>query len=204
MTFMNIPTKKQCDLLLAKYNFPDRKRKHVEMVTKAAVFLVGKINEKTKKQKNAIAQNCYHKENSQINERLNIDLVYAGGILHDIDKGITGAGEAHPQKGVEILMAEGYPKVARICETHTINAFLDSKTIPTTWEEKCVALADKMVKNEVIGVEERFRLWREEDLPEKQKEVLQKSYPLVKEMEREVLEIIGMGPEDIKFLISNQ
>lgn len=178
-----IPSRDKCFLLLKKYNFPERKRKHIELVAKVAVFLAGKINEKISKQKNAIAQNCFGKGGAWVN----IDLVYAGGMLHDIDKGVEGAAVAHPQKGVEILRAEGYPEVARICETHTINAFLDPKTRPTTWEEKCVALADKMVKNEVIGVEERYKLWHEEDLPKEQKEILRKSYPLVKDLEREVL-----------------
>jgi len=223
---MNIPSREKCEELLLKYNFPERKRRHVEKVASVAVYFAGKINEKICKQKNAYAQNCLQ------NETVNLDLVYAGGILHDIDKGVEGAGVVHPQKAVEILRAEGYPEVARICETHTINAFLDLKTVPSTWEEKCVALADKMVKNEAIGVTERFRLWREEigeeltkvprvprvsrvprgentdgeqgkqvsnerDNWEEQKNIIEKSYGKVKKLESEILGVIGMEAEDI-------
>lgn len=185
-----IPSRDECFLLLKKYNFPESKRKHIELVAKVAQYLAREIEKKISKQKLGK------------NKIINLDLVYAGGMLHDIDKGIPGAGEVHPKKAVEILFHEGYPEVAKICETHTINAFLDPRTVPSTWEEKCVALADKMVKDEIIGVRERFRLWNEEDLPEAQKEVLKKSYSSVKELEKEVLGIIGLEPEEIREFVS--
>lgn len=233
---MQIPTKEQCELLLAKYNFPERKRRHVEKVTEVATFLGKRLSSCAKASEDKKVKG----------KKLNLDLVHAGGMLHDIDKGVEGAGVVHPVKGVEILRAEGYPEVARICETHTINAFLDPKTVPTTWEEKCVALADKMVKNEVIGVTERFRLWREEveeelrkvapafapsfvkttegkkttagkqvsnvsnvskvglseelENWEKQREIIEKSYVKVKELEKEILGIIRLEEEEIKDL----
>jgi len=177
---MKIPSREECYRLLDKYNFPEKKKKHVELVAKVAVFLGEKIKDK--------------------GDEVNIALVYAGGILHDIDKGLMEEGDIHTDKGVKILEEEGYPEVARICVSHRVDAFLDPKTIPTTWEEKCIALADKMVKDEIIGVTERFRLWNEENLPEEQKEILRKSYPLVKDLEREILGIIGIGWEEIKFL----
>lgn len=175
---MKIPSRDECEKLLLKYNFPQRKRRHVKLVGEVADFLGTRLK--------AQGISC------------DLDLIFAGAMLHDIDKGIEGAGEVHPKKAVEIFNKEGYPEVARICETHTINAFLDSKTRPNSWEEKCVALADKMVKDEIIGVDARFRLWNEEDLPEEQKEVLRKSYPLVKTLEKEIMGIIGMKPEEIR------
>lgn len=55
-----------------------------------------------------------------------------------------------------------------------------------------------MVKDEIIGVDTRFKLWNEEDLPEEQKEVLRKSYPKVLKLEKEILEIIGLKPEELR------
>ena len=178
-----IPTRKECFLILQKYNFPQRKMRHAELVERVALFLVRELK----------------KHGFVINE----ELVRAGALLHDIDKGMWGAGKVHPKKGVEILQKLGYPEVARICETHTIDAFLDPLRRPRTWEEKVVALADKMVKDKIITVDARYKLWREEDLAEEAQEELRKSYPLLKELEKEILGIIGIKPEEIKFLISN-
>jgi len=177
--FIKIPDKNKCFKLLQKYNFPQRKMEHVILVEKVALFLGTKLKDR--------------------GYEVNIILVSSGALLHDIDKGIEGSGEVHSKKGVEVLKKEGYPEIARICETHTINSFLDKNTIPSTWEEKIVALSDKMVKDEIITVDERYKLWMGEDLPKEQKEILHKSYPIVKELEKEIFGIIGIKPEEVKY-----
>lgn len=174
---MRIPDRETCFFLLQKYHFPQRKMKHVELVERVAIYLG-----------NAIRDKGYD---------INLDLITAGALLHDVDKGIPGAGEVHPQKGVEILQKLGYPEVARVCARHSLYTFLDKKTRPATWEEKVVALSDKMVKDKVITVDERYKLWYDENLPEKAQEVLRKSYPLLKELEKEIFGIIGMRPEEV-------
>lgn len=192
---MKIPSREECEKLLKKYNFPARKRKHLRIVTKTAIFLGKKLRDKKIK--------------------VNLDLIYAGAMLHDIDKGIEKAGENHPLIGVQILAREGYREISKICKTHTINSFLNPKTRPISWEEKCVALADKMAKEEVIGLEERFAYWRKEcklKLAKSRKEkniklikdwnkqikIVEKSYFPIRKLEREICDLMGIRPEKIK------
>ncbi|MBI4066465.1 hypothetical protein HY411_02000, partial [Candidatus Gottesmanbacteria bacterium] len=79
---------------------------------------------------------------------------------------------------------------------HPLHAILDPAIAPKTIEEKLLYLADKMVKYEVIGVDGRFRLWNDEHLPVEEQEILDAAYPKVKELEKEVLGMIGMEPEE--------
>lgn len=58
-------------------------------------------------------------------------------------------------------------------------------------------LADKLTKYDIIGVDERFRLWNGEHLPPNEQEVLDKSYPLVKKLEQEVFGLAGIVPGDL-------
>lgn len=168
-----IPTEDQAKTLWDKYALPERKRRHVALVAKAAKYLVA---------------------NLKINEKLLI----AGALLHDIDKNIPKLpGEKHPDAGVRILQEEGMGEVADLVKTHPLHAILDPAIAPKTWEEKLLYLADKMVKDDVIGVDARFRLWNDEHLPEDQQEILDAAYPKVKELEKEVSDLIARDPKRI-------
>lgn len=129
--------------------------------------------------------------------KINVDLLEAAGLLHDIDKGIPKAGRVHPEVGVELLRQEGYEAIADVVAKHSLPAILDEKLCPKTWEEKILFLADKMVKDEVIGVDERFRLWREENIPEQNK-ILDKTYPKVKALEQEIAGLVEKEAEDLE------
>lgn len=182
-----IPSQNRCFELLKKYNFPDEKLRHVRLVSDVAKFLGVKIKKKKPKLK------------------INVSLLVAAGLLHDIDKNITGlSGERHPVIGARILREEGYGEVADVVLKHDIEAFLDPDRKPVAWEEKVLALADKMVKDEIITVDERYRLWREEKIPE-QDAILDATYPYLKNLEKEVFTIIKMRPEEVgeKLLIDN-
>ena len=172
MTIM-IPTEDQVKQLWEKYGLPERKRRHVGIVAKVAKYMATKLN---------------------INEKLLI----AAALLHDIDKNAPKLpGEQHPDAGVRILREEGMGEVADLVKTHPLHAILDPAIAPKTIEEKLLFLADKMVKHEVIGVDARFALWRDEHLPTAEQEVLDAAYPKVKELEKEVLDLIGWEPKRI-------
>ena len=162
-----IPSEEQARALWEKYNLPERKRRHVTLVAKVAKFLAATIH---------------------TNERLLI----AGALLHDIDKSAPKRpGERHPDGAVRILQGEGMGEVAALVKAHPLHAILDPAIAPKTIEEKLLFLADKMVKDEVIGVDARFSLWNEERLP------LDEAYPKVKELEKELLDLIGMDAKRI-------
>ncbi len=162
-----IPTEEQAKKLWDKYRLPENKRVHVALVAQVAVSFASKI------------------------QNVNIPLVRAAGLLHDIDKAAQKLpGEQHPDTAVRILKEEGMEEVAALVKTHPLHAILDPMITPKTWEEKCLYLADKMVKYEILTVDERFDLWRAEDLPENARTILEQAYPKVKLLEREMYAIL--------------
>lgn len=174
-----IPSQNKCFELLKKYNFPEEKMRHVRLVSDVAKFLGVKIKKKKPKLK------------------VNVSLLVAAGLLHDIDKNIPkNPGEKHPVTGARVLKEEGYGEVGEVVLKHDLNAFLDPDRTPKTWEEKVLALADKMVKNEIITVDERYKLWREENIPD-QNAILDATYPYLKNLEKEVFGIIKIRPEEV-------
>lgn len=170
-----IPTEEQAKKLWDKYNLPQQKRRHVELVAKVARFLASKINEPIK-----------------------TSLLLAGALLHDVDKAAKKLpGERHPDAAVRILREEGMGEVAELVKTHPLHAILDPAIAPRSWEEKLLYLSDKMVKFEIITVDERFKLWNAEHLPPGAQAQLDAAYPKVKRLESEVLEFVGLKPEQI-------
>lgn len=162
-----------------QYNLPERKRNHVALVRSVALYFAHEL---------ARGQGII------VDERL----LEAAALLHDIDKNIPRLpGEVHPQTGVRILKQLGFNSVSSLVANHSVHAILYADTKPQTWEQKFLFLADKMVKDSVISVDERFHLWLSEDLPENEKEKLQQAYPLVKQLEQEVLELLKVTPLDV-------
>lgn len=169
-----IPTEEQVKALWNTCHLPEKKRLHVTLVARVAVYLAQQINEVT---------------NLQINK----NLLQAAALLHDIDKAVPKLpGEQHPDTAVRILEEEGMSEVAAVVKTHSLHAILDPKLTPSTWEQKLLYLADKMVKYEIITVDKRFALWQKEDLSPDAVGILDASYPLVKNMEKEIFDLLGV------------
>lgn len=176
-----IPTKAQAKALWDTYNLPERKRIHVSLVARVALFLAEQLKIKI------------------INVTINEPLLTAGAFLHDIDKFIPRLpGEHHPDTGVRILREEGMEEVAELVNTHSLHTILDPAISPKTWEEKLLFLADKIVKDDIITVDERFRLWNDEHLSTHEQKILDASYPKVKALEKEIFDKIGIDPSDIQ------
>ena len=172
-----IPTEEQCKQLWNTYQLPQAKRVHVVCVARVALWLAKQVKSKT-------------------SQKVNDSLLLAGALLHDIDKAVEKLlGEHHPDAGVRILKAEGMAEVAALVKIHPLHSILDHSIAPKTWEEKLLYLADKMCKYEIITVDKRFALWNEEHLPADQQDILDRSYPLVKNLEAEIFNLIGLDPE---------
>ncbi len=164
-----IPTEEQARALWEKYQLPERKRKHMTLVAKIAEFL---------------ATQC---QMTNAKCQINIRLLTAGALLHDIDKNIPRLpGEQHPDTAVRILKEEGMEEIADLVKTHSLHAILDPAICPKTWEEKILYLSDKMVKDEVIGVDARFALWNDEHLTPGAQKILDACYPKVKKLEMDL------------------
>ena len=96
-----------------------------------------------------------------------------------------------------MLCEKGFGEVADLIKMHSLPSILNQTMALKTWEEKLLFLSDKMVKHEIITVDERFRLWRKEDLPQDTVIMLDAAFPLVKKLEKEVVDIIGITAKDV-------
>lgn len=174
-----VPTYIEAVAVWKTYQLPEKKQQHSLLVAKLALFLASKLTEK----KPVIIQT---------------KLLLAAALLHDIDKNIPHReGERHPDTGVRILADIGMPEVAYTVKTHPLHSILDPAIAPTTWEEKLLFLADKMTKYEILSVDERFALWRAEQLPQEEVHMLEQSYPKVKQLEEQILTSIGMTSQEV-------
>jgi putative nucleotidyltransferase with HDIG domain len=119
--------------------------------------------------------------------RVNPILAHRGGLLHDLDKLQTKKTiKLHGVVASKILADNGYPELARIALCHPAFSVLDPDTSPTTWEEKIVFLADKIVEGDkIVGVKRRLMKLHKR-YPENS-DAFQKMIPIIQSMEDELL-----------------
>ncbi len=178
-----IPTEEQAKALWEKYKLPKNKRRHVALVARVARFLAQQLTI----------------DNSPLT--VNQKLLTAGALLHDIDKNAPRLpGERHPDAAIRILKEEGMEEVAALVATHPLHAILDPALEPKSLEEKLLYLADKMVKYDIVGVDERFDLWKSENLPSGAASLLIRAYPKVKALEEEIFSMSGVRLDDMEKL----
>ena len=178
-----IPTAPQITALWDLHNLPPVKRNHCMLVARVAVWFAHRII----------------KEEAEV--VINIPLLESAALLHDIDKAVQKLPhEHHPDTGVRLLSEAGFTEVADLVKTHPLHAILDQSIAPKTIEQKLLYLSDKMVKHSIITVDERFALWRHENLPKEAEQILDASYPKVKALEAEICARIHIAPEDVSKL----
>jgi uncharacterized protein len=133
---MHIPSREECLCLFDEIQMPQHIRRHSLMVARIALYLGRLLN------LNSI--------------RLNLQLLEAGSLLHDIGKPQSiFSGGRHEELGAAIVENRGYPVVAPIVKEHVS---MDRKRAfgPIT-ESIMVNYADKRVKHEqVVTLEDRF------------------------------------------------
>ena len=181
-----IPTQKQAKKLWEVFSLPETKRTHCLWVARLAVWF---------------GRNMAKRDGV----RVDIKVLEAAALLHDIDKAIPRlVNECHPDTAVRVLREQGMDEVADLVKTHSLHAILDPSLSPKTWEAKILFLSDKMVKHAIIGVDERFALWRSERLPNRAAVELDAAYPKVKALEQEVCLFIGMAPSTVVMLATQK
>lgn len=181
-----IPTDQEIQKLWDDYELPPYKRNHCLLVTRVALWFARQLS--TKK-----------------GLKVNTKLLEAAALLHDIDKMIPKQkGEHHPDTGVRVLRDAGFLEVSKLIRTHPLHAILDPTIAPKIIEEKLLYLADKMVKHTIITVDERFALWRKENLPPAAVAILDATYPKVKALEQEICSSVGVDPGEISSTIRLQ
>ena len=109
---------------------------------------------------------------------LDVELCYAGGMLHDVAKGLKN----HAEAGADCLHDLGYERIASLARTHTE---LPAEYLETVNENLIVFLADKMVRgSERVTIDARFAPKREKfrNDPEAMK-AFERRYALAKRCE---------------------
>ena len=133
-----IPTRKQCLELIRRYEMLPHIVRHSQLVTEVALLIARKLN--------------------RFGEHLDLALVEAGALLHDITKTVSiKTKEDHAQTGGELISSLGYPAVADIVRQH-IRVNPGTSDPDAVSEAELVNYADKRVKHEeLVDIEERFR-----------------------------------------------
>ena len=127
----DVPTERECMALLHGRDASGELIGHCRMVAEVAMAL------------------AFHLQAAGL--PLDLELVKAGGLLHDIAKGLA---PDHSAAGAELLEKMGCSRVARIVASHTD---IEPKHAQPPDESDVVHLADKLVKcDRVVSLEERF------------------------------------------------
>lgn len=134
---MLIPSRTECMKLLGQFDMPQHIRRHSLLAAEVALLLAAQLN--------------------QNSSRLDLRLIEAGALLHDIGKmSSLKTGEDHAALGAQMIEGMVAPAVARIVEEHIS---LDSSQVagPVT-ESLIVNYSDKRVRHDqVVLVEDRYR-----------------------------------------------
>ncbi|UCD87858.1 MAG: HDIG domain-containing protein [Desulfobacterales bacterium] len=161
--------------------------RHSQLVTDVAMLIAGKLN--------------------SVGEQLDLALVEAGALLHDITKTMSiQTNENHAKTGGELLISLGYPSVANIVRQHIC---LDSNSFApdAVTEAEVVNYADKRVKHEeVVDIEDRFQ-----DVIDRYVKKLPGLQARFKQVQREtqlleqkIFSKIDISPEQIRDILSNR
>ena len=142
------PTEEQCIGILEKAGCSNKVIEHLKMVERIAVAIAQKIIEHCE------ATSPQEEERAMCRVYVDLDLVRAGALLHDLGRSRTH-GMRHAVAGAELAMSLGLPEeLQHIIERH-IGAGIESEEakrlglppkdyLPLTIEEKIVAHADNL------------------------------------------------------------
>ena len=173
-----IPALEECYELLAREGVPRHIVRHCERVAQVGVFLA--------------------RELVRAGQPLDVFLVAAGGLLHDLTKHHSlRTGENHAESARRRLRALGFPEVAEVVGNHI---FLKPGPPGTPIRaDELVYYADKRVRHEeIVTLKERFvdlrerygrrpsswvRIWRLEEL--------------TRLLERRIFRFLPFGPEEV-------
>jgi len=175
---MRIPLKGECLDLLKRYNGMENIIRHSITVAEVAVSISRALNRR--------------------GENLNLDVVEAAALLHDITKAESlDSGEDHSLTGYRLLRKLGYKRIAEIVREHVF--LLKDPDLPRVSEEEVVNYSDKRVRHDqVVTLKERFddirvRYCRDEG----QKEWMDRLEGLCYRIENKICSKLDIEPEEL-------
>ncbi|MBD3304132.1 HD domain-containing protein [Candidatus Woesearchaeota archaeon] len=187
---MNVPTREECLELLNKYKVYGNIQKHSKLATKVALFLAKKLKEK--------------------NIEINLDLIEAAGLLHDIAKAVDfthyeGLSDEELKKAKELKekytgtdhaeaayleLKEKYPEVAEMIRVHNVKNIGNVKT----WEQKVLNYADKRAQiDKIVTLKERTK-----DFEKRYGITISNEFmDAFNDVEKQIFDIIGIEPDKL-------
>jgi len=166
---MRVPSEEQCIELLKENNVPKNVLAHSKKVTEFAVGLAKQLKA------NGI--------------KVNIELVRAGALLHDLDKIYTLKKKGrHGFLAEEILEGKGLHEIAVIARKHVLENVTELESI----EEKLVFYADKrVIDNRIVSLKERLDfILKKYGTTEKARADFKASKPAIFALERELMQMV--------------
>ena len=178
-----IPSVQQCFNLMAKYEMLENIKAHSIMVERIASLMARGLQE--------------------AGERLSLDLVTAGALMHDIAKTQSlKTKENHSAKGSEICLQNSLEELAEIVAEHVVlKAF--SKEGPVL-EKEIVYYADKRVNHDkIVSLEERlaYLIKQYGNGDETLIRRMGKNFDLCKQVESKLFAKLRFAPEDVAGMI---
>jgi uncharacterized protein len=179
---MELLDRKRCLALLQEYQVPDHIVSHSLRVAQVGVFIAAHLK--------------------MADEDLDIGLVEAGGLLHDITKmDSVHTRQDHALSAFKLLETLGYPSVADIARQH-VRLDCNIKHNPIMTEALLVNYADKRVKHaSIVTLSERFEdlLRRYGTTPERQ-EMISKLHDEIVGIESFIFKKLDIGPASLNEL----
>ena len=178
---VHVPPVEKCLQIMDVHGMIPNIRRHSLMVARVAAVMGEALNRK--------------------GSRLDIGLIVAGALLHDIAKGATlREGGNHVEMGRRIVAEMGYPEVARVVGGHVdvgpeLSNSIDEATV--------VNYADKRVQHDrLVPLKERMRdLERRYGKTRKRRVLLREMARNIERLENHLFSQIRRSPEELERMI---
>ncbi|PIU31782.1 MAG: metal-dependent phosphohydrolase [Syntrophobacteraceae bacterium CG07_land_8_20_14_0_80_61_8] len=175
---MTVPGIQQCTDLMARVQLPPHIQEHSLRVAQVSIFLGRHLN------RNSV--------------RLDLELLVAAALLHDIAKGICiDSGCSHAALGAEMLNDWGYPQLAPIVAEHV---FISPAAVAAPINESIVVnYADKRVRHtDIVDLDCRFAdLIRRYAKNQQHEQALHAKLELYRQLEQRLFEHVAIVPADL-------
>ncbi len=171
-----LPTTEQCKELWDEFDLPEPVRKHSRAVKNIAMFLAKKLK--------------------QTGIKINLDLVNAASLLHDLDKIVTLKNvKKHGTLAKKWLKEKELFRVGNAVERH--GPVIIEKP-DAGWEDRVVHYADKRVQYiKIVSLKKRFNY-----IKERYKDTFKQSHEdIAYKIEKEIFSKLNIKPEQLKELI---
>lgn len=161
-----IPTRRMCEQLWADRKLSENLKEHMTAVADLSVRIGTTLNQK--------------------GFSLNIPLIEAAALLHDIDKGMPH----HERKGAETLEALGFPEIAPIVRAHMR---LSHDVQPRIDELTVVFLTDKLFSgSKAVTLKKRYaeKMLLYQDNPEVLR-IIREQLEIARNLEKQIETVLG-------------